>query len=194
MSVNSARIFTETRIIVTCNYFFFFLPQAYQTYSKQHYEPAIPALNLTNNQLFFVGSAQVYIYCITDIILFMVSEWLTANCEIVISTQWLTKYGDLNNIQRGDVIMLIWKNNVKRCEVMPLATGEGVMNCRSVNYCRSFIFWINNKIIKQLLNSVFACYFLTSIHRRQSDYRWLLFILIGFWLANSQLWNPVSTH
>jgi hypothetical protein len=67
VSVNSARIFTETRIIVTCNYFFFFLPQAYQTYSKQHYEPAIPALNLTNNQLFFIGSAQVYIYCITDI-------------------------------------------------------------------------------------------------------------------------------
>jgi hypothetical protein len=24
---------------------------------------------------------------------FLVSDWLTANCEIVISTQWLTKYG-----------------------------------------------------------------------------------------------------
>jgi hypothetical protein len=23
----------------------------------------------------------------------LVSDWLTANCEIVISTQWLTKYG-----------------------------------------------------------------------------------------------------
>ena len=23
----------------------------------------------------------------------MVSDWLTANCEIAISTQWLTKYG-----------------------------------------------------------------------------------------------------
>jgi hypothetical protein len=23
---------------------------------------------------------------------FLVSDWLTANCEIVISTQWLTKY------------------------------------------------------------------------------------------------------
>ena len=24
---------------------------------------------------------------------FLVSDWLTANCEIVISTQWPTKYG-----------------------------------------------------------------------------------------------------
>jgi hypothetical protein len=58
----------------------------------------------------------------------MVSEWLTANCEIVISTQWLTKYGDLNNIQRGDVIMLIRKNNVKRCEVSQLLPQFHLLN------------------------------------------------------------------
>jgi hypothetical protein len=46
-------------------------------------------LNETSYRL-IITSIKTYYYLFKK---FLVSDWLAANCEIVISTQWLTKYG-----------------------------------------------------------------------------------------------------
>jgi hypothetical protein len=93
----------------------------------------------------YVGSIITIIYLFKK---FLVSDWLTANCEIVISTQWLTKYGFFTFIlakwrQRVNMkkiwtrcAILLWRRESYRlADAIDMTTTavEGLRNCFFLN-------------------------------------------------------------
>jgi hypothetical protein len=100
---------------------------------------------------------------------FLVSDWLTANCEIVVSTQWLTKYGFFTSI------LAKWRRRVNtkkiwtRLRHITMTTriiltrwrhwydattaAEGLRNCffLNTNKIQMFVFNFLNKLKNSLI-------------------------------------------